>query len=56
MNQLVQPQEQIQAQLVVAQWVQYIVPIITGITGAIYAVGMVRDLVKGREVKLPTQK
>lgn len=60
MNEQVQSQEQIQEQirpqLIQAQWIQYIMPIMTGIVSLVFISGMVRDLVKGKEVKLPSQK
>ncbi len=35
------------------QWVQYIAPVVMGIMMLVLIAGMVRDLIKGEEVKLP---
>ncbi len=55
MTQLVQPQGQIQPTTVQAQWVQYITPVLVGIMFCVLIAGMVRDLFKGEEVKLPLE-
>jgi hypothetical protein len=46
------PQTQPQSQ-VVPQWVELIVPILVGVMMVVFIAGMVRDLIKGEEVKLP---
>lgn len=56
MNQPIQPQEQIQQvgpYQVQAQWVEVIVPVLVGIMLLVFIAGMVRNLFKGEEVKLP---
>lgn len=56
MNQQVKPQEQIQQVTpyqVQAQWVELIVPVLVGLMMLVFVGGMVRDLFKGEEVKLP---
>jgi TRAP-type C4-dicarboxylate transport system permease small subunit len=53
MNQQIQPYQQIQSQAVQAQWVELIVPVLVGIMLLAFIAGMVRDLFKGAEVKLP---
>ena len=55
MNQ-VQPQQQIQQVVpyqVQAQLVQYITPVLVSIMLLVFIAGMIRDLFKGKEVKLP---
>jgi uncharacterized integral membrane protein len=55
-NQPIQPQEQIQQvgpYQVQAQWVEVIVPVLVGIMLLVFIAGMVRNLFKGEEVKLP---
>lgn len=53
MNQQIQPQQQVQPYQVVAQWAELIVPVMAGIMLLVFIAGMVRDLFKGEEVKLP---
>jgi hypothetical protein len=52
-NQQIAPYQQVQPQAVQAQWVQYIVPVLVGVMLLAFIAGMVRDLFKGEEVKLP---
>lgn len=41
------------AQQYTAQWVQYIVPVLTGMMMLVIIAGMVRDLIKGEKVEMP---
>jgi len=52
-NQELQPYQQVQPYQVQALWVQYIMPILTGMILVLFIAGMLRDLFKGKEVKLP---
>lgn len=45
---------EVQPATVQAQWVQYITPVLVGIMMLVFIGGMVRDLFKGEEVKLPS--
>jgi len=54
--QLPQPYQRVQQVVpnhVQAQWVELIVPVLSGIMMLVFITGMVRDLFKGEEVKLP---
>lgn len=35
------------------QWVESIVPVLAGVMMVVLILGMIRDLIKGKEVKLP---
>ena len=50
------PQTQPQSQTVQPQWVEYIMPVMVGVMMLVFVAGMVRDLFKGKEVKLPLTK
>jgi len=52
-NQEIQPYQQLQPYQVQALWVELIVPVLTGIILVLFIAGMLRDLFKGKEVKLP---
>lgn len=53
---LVVPQTQPQSQGVQAHWVELIMPVMIGVMMLVFVAGMVRDLFKGKEVKLPLTK
>ncbi len=47
--------QQVQPYQVQVQQIQYIVPVLVGIMLLVFIGGMVRDLFKGEEVKLPLE-
>jgi len=55
-NQQIQLQPQVAPATVQAMWVQYITPIIVGLIFVVFLAGMIRDLFKGEEVKLPPEE
>lgn len=55
MNEQIQPQgQQVLPYQIQAQWVELIVPVLVGMMMLVFISGMVRDLFKGKEVKLPS--
>lgn len=56
MNGQIYPQQvqpQVTSTSVEAQFVQYIMPVLISIMFLVFIAGMIRDLFKGEEVKLP---